>query len=210
MTSALHIMVVDDDHEIRTLLTRLRLRAETVEQPAIRNRLVADIEEMDSLVNRSLGLFRGLNDDEPSVAVNIDALLAGLSSEFGELGQSVPVQGQSKGSIRARPVALKRALRNLIDNAIKYGQAARIEVSDGENLAITISDCGPGIPAAQLESVFEPYLRLETSRGRDTGGVGPGLSIARDVAEMHGGTVSLKNLASGGLAATLTLPHTLD
>jgi signal transduction histidine kinase len=197
-------------HDLRTPLTRLRLRAETVDQPAIRNRLVADIEEMDSLVNRSLSLFRGLNDEEASVDVNIDELLAGLSAEFRELGQTVPVQGRSNASIKARPLALKRALRNLIENAIKYGQAARMEVSDGDALAITISDSGPGIPAAQLESVFEPFFRLESSRGRDTGGVGLGLSIARDVAEMHGGNVRLRNIDGGGLAATLTLPHRLE
>jgi signal transduction histidine kinase len=195
-------------HDLRTPLTRLRLRAETVDQPVIRDHLVADIEEMDSLVNRSLSLFRGLNDEEASVVVNIDELLAGLSAEFCELGQAVPVQGRSNGTIKAQPLALKRALRNLIENAIKYGKAARMEVSDGKELAISICDNGPGIPAAQLESVFEPFFRLESSRGRDTGGVGLGLSIARDVAEMHGGTVCLKNLAGGGLAATLTLPHT--
>jgi signal transduction histidine kinase len=196
-------------HDLRTPLTRLRLRVETVESPEARQRLVSDIEEMDSLVNRSLGMFRGLSDDEPTVSVNVNEMLANLSAEFAELGQTVPVHGVVEQQILARPLALKRALQNLIENAIKYGEAARIEVTDGARLAIAVCDCGPGIPTEQLEAVFEPFFRLEDSRNRDSGGVGLGLSIARDVAEMHGGTLQLRNIGSGGLAATLILPREL-
>jgi signal transduction histidine kinase len=195
-------------HDLRTPLTRLRLRAETLEPAALRERLVSDIEEMDSLVNRSLSMFRGLNDDEPAVDLDVNAFLKGIANDFAELGQTVPIQGHATRTNNARPLALKRAIQNLIENAIKYGHAARIEVSDGKQLDISICDSGPGIPASQLEAVFEPFFRLEDSRHRDTGGIGLGLSIARDVAEMHGGTLRLHNISAGGLAATLTLPRT--
>jgi signal transduction histidine kinase len=195
-------------HDLRTPLTRLRLRAETVDQPEVRTRLVADIEEMDSLVHRSLGLFRGLDDSEPLTAVDVDALLQALAAECAEMGQSLPIKGQAGAPLLARAQSLRRSLRNLIDNAFKYGGKAHIEVRDTpQELVISVCDQGPGIPEDQLQSVCEPFRRLESSRSRETGGVGLGLAIAADVAEQHGGNLQLCNRPEGGLAANLRLPR---
>jgi signal transduction histidine kinase len=198
---------LDSRTRVRTPLTRLRLRAESIEPPELRARLVGDIEEMVLLVDQSLDLFRGLNEQEPSVATDLNELLRAIGDECMELGQNFTLQGRASNSLAVRPVALKRALRNLIDNACKYGGAAVVSISDGSAVAVQIRDHGPGIPVSDLESVFEPFKRLESSRNRDSGGVGLGLSIARDVAELHGGTLQLANAPDGGLIATLTLPR---
>jgi signal transduction histidine kinase len=194
-------------HDLRTPLTRLRLRAETVEPAESRARLVADLEEMDGLVNRSLDLFRGLNEQEAPVEVDMNEFLAGLAEESVELGHTLPMSGQAIRPITVRPLALKRALRNLVENAYKYAGGAELRVIDGDSLAIEVCDHGPGIPMTEFEAVFEPFNRLESSRNRDSGGIGLGLSIARDVAELHRGTLTLRNRASGGLVARLVLPR---
>jgi signal transduction histidine kinase len=194
-------------HDLRTTLTRLRLRAESIESDELRTRMAADLDEMAHMVHGALGLFRGLNDEEPLEPVDIDALLETLQREFAELGASVTVEGHAQRPFPAKPRALKRCLTNLLENAVKYGTRARVQVTDGEELAIRIRDEGPGIPAEALEQVFEPFFRIDPSRSRDTGGTGLGLSIARDIAQAHGGTVSLGNLPERGLEVVLTLPR---
>lgn len=193
-------------HDLRTPLTRLRLRVETIEDETIRARCAADLDEMNSMIRGALGLFRGLNDDEAAVDVDIDALLEGLRDETIETGGIVTLTGQANGSYKGRPLALKRALGNLVNNAVQYGKEANVSIDDGAALTIRIRDRGPGIPTAQLEQVFEPFFRLESSRSRDTGGTGLGLSIARDIVQAHGGALTLENI-EGGLEATVTLPR---
>jgi signal transduction histidine kinase len=194
-------------HDLRTPLTRLRLRAESVSDEQLHARVVADLEEMEALVRGALALFRGLEDDEAFESVDVNVLLETLVAEYIEVGSDVSLEGRARDPVQAKPRALKRCLTNLADNALKFGKRAMIEVDDGEALVVRVSDEGPGIAEESLERVFEPFYRLESSRSRDTGGTGLGLSIARDVAQAHGGTLTLRNRPGGGLTAELRLPR---
>lgn len=194
-------------HDLRTPLTRLRLRAETIEDPETQARFVADIEEMSQMVGGALNLFKGLNDAEVASSVLIDDLIGALQEEYREMGADIAIEGHSNGPILAKVQALKRCLSNLLNNAVKYGDRAVVHITDGQQLIVSIRDQGPGIPEEALEQVFEPFFRVESSRNRDTGGTGLGLSIARDIAQAHGGSISLRNLPEQGLEAVLTLPR---
>jgi|KBSMisStaDraftv2_1062788.scaffolds.fasta_scaffold83289_1 signal transduction histidine kinase len=195
-------------HDLKTPLTRLRLQVETaLEDPAIQARFSKELDEMESMVRGALALFRGLDDDETSTPIDINALVATLQTEFTEMGASVKVEGKATQLFTGKPQALKRCLTNLVANAVKFGVRATILVEDGTALVIRVRDEGPGIPPEELEKVFEPFYRIESSRNRDTGGTGLGLSIARDVAQAHGGSLVAQNLAGGGLEALLVLPR---
>jgi len=131
-----------------------------------------------------------------------------LQEDAEDVGHAVSISGAASQPLRCRPLALKRCLTNLVDNALKYGQSAEIAVADAATrLRLIVRDRGPGIPTAELERVFEPFYRLEGSRSRDTGGTGLGLSIARNIARAHGGELSLRNHPQGGLEAVLELPR---
>ncbi|HEV8333314.1 MAG TPA: ATP-binding protein, partial [Steroidobacteraceae bacterium] len=192
-------------HDLRTPLTRLRLRVEAVADERLHARFSSDLDEMEALVWSALALFKGLDDDEKFEAVDVNALLATFAVEYAELGKPIAIEGKAQEALQAKPRALKRCLGNLVDNALKFGRQAAIQVEDGETLAIRVADDGPGIPEEMLERVFEPFYRLESSRSRDTGGAGLGLSIARDVAQAHGGSLTLRNRPEGGLIAELRL-----
>jgi signal transduction histidine kinase len=194
-------------HDLKTPLTRLRLQVETLEDPDAQLRIGKQLDEMESMVRGALALFRGLDDDEALAPVDINALLATLQSEFSQMGWSMTISGAAEQDFMGKPQALKRCLANLIENAIKFGGRARVQVQDGDAIVIRIEDEGPGIPAKELERVFEPFYRVESSRNRDSGGTGLGLSIARDIAQSHGGSLGLRNLPQRGLEATLTLPR---
>lgn len=196
-------------HDLRTPLTRLRLRAEAIADARQRDRFVADLNEMDHMVGNALDLFRGLNDAEESREIDLGALLAELQAGFAELGATVGIVGEAHRPILLKPLAIKRCLTNLLSNAIKFGGRANIVVEDGRELVIRVRDEGPGIPDDALEQVFEPFFRLESSRNLDTGGAGLGLSIARDIAQAHRGSLALRNLTPHGLEAVLTLPRTV-
>jgi signal transduction histidine kinase len=193
-------------HDLRTTLTRLRLRAESIENDELRARFAADLDEMSQMVHGALALFRGLNDDEPLDRVDVDVLLETLQADFAELGASVTIEGHTNAPICARPLALKRCLTNILHNAVSYGTRATVLIRDGEELTIRIRDEGPGIPAEAIDQVFEPFFRIEPSRNRDTGGAGLGLSIARDIVQAHGGSISLHNL-DRGLEVVINLPR---
>ena len=192
-------------HDLRTPLTRLKLRVETLDDDSLRERFGADLDEMIAMVANCLNLFKGL-DDEPPQPTDVGALLADLRREFAELGGTVEIEGGAKASVVVKPQALKRCLTNLLSNAIKYGDRATVVVEDGADLVLRVLDEGPGIPAESLEQVFEPFFRLESSRNSTTGGVGLGLGIARDIAQAHGGSLVLRNRSPHGLEAVLTLP----
>ncbi|MGP8034677.1 MAG: ATP-binding protein [Steroidobacteraceae bacterium] len=194
-------------HDLKTPLTRLRLQIETLENPELQARIGKQLDEMESMVHEALALFRGLDDGEPAVPVDVNALLAALREQFAEMGASVTVSGRALEPFTAKAQALKRCLTNLIANAINFGTRAAVVVEDGAELVIRVRDQGPGIPEAELERVFEPFYRLESSRNRDGGGTGLGLAIARDIAQAHGGTLTLHNLPQGGLEAALILPR---
>jgi signal transduction histidine kinase len=194
-------------HDLRTPLTRMRLRLESISDAHLRARFGADMDEMENLVEGALALFEGLQDEEAFEALDVNALLATIVAEYTEVGASVSLEGAALDLLDAKPHALKRCLTNLIDNASKFGKRAMIRVDDGEALVIGVSDEGPGIPEESLERAFEPFYRVESSRSRDTGGTGLGLSIARDIAQAHGGALTLRNRPEGGLTAELRLPR---
>jgi signal transduction histidine kinase len=192
-------------HDLRTPLTRLKLRVESLDDDSLRERFGADLDEMITMVANGLNLFKGL-DDEPPQPTDVGVLLADLRREFAELGGAVEIDGTAKAPVVVKPQALKRCLTNLLSNAIKYGERATVVIEDGSDLVLRVRDEGPGIPAESLEQVFEPFFRLESSRNSTTGGVGLGLGIARDIAQAHGGSLVLHNRSPRGLEAVLTLP----
>jgi signal transduction histidine kinase len=195
-------------HDLRTPLTRLRLRAERLPDASLRERYVADLDAMSGMVIGALNVFKGLNDEEPTQAIDLAHLLGELRGEFAELDASVTIEGAAREPIAVKPQALKRCLTNLLSNAVKYGDRATVVVEEqGPELVLRILDEGPGIPEHALEEVFAPYFRLEGSRNAATGGVGLGLSIARDIAQAHGGSLVLRNRAARGLEAILRLPR---
>jgi len=186
----------------------MRLRAELVDDETLRGQINADIDDMQTMVEATLDYLRGLKENEPIQSIDIEALLQSLVADEQSLGHPVTLMDFSASIYSGHLSALKRAIANLVDNAIKYGHEARITVTDSkESLQISVEDSGPGIPEADLARVIEPYVRLETSRSRETGGVGLGLAIARDAARLHGGDLRLENPVGGGLRALLTLPR---
>jgi len=199
-------MLAAVSHDLRTPITRLRLRAELIEDEALREKFTRDLAEMEAMTSDALDFLRGARVDEPVQPVDVPALLESLQADMEEAGHAVQVHGQAAAPYPARPLALKRCLANLLENAVKYGTRAEARVEDdGRELRITIADDGPGIPEAELERVFEPFYRVESSRSRETGGVGLGLSVARDIVRAHGGELTLRNRPEGGLEAVLTL-----
>ncbi len=195
-------------HDLKTPITRLRLRTELLDDPQLRAKFAKDLEEMESLVSATLDFMRGLDNHGTAQPLDVMALLESLRDDARELGSEVRVEGSARAPFAGNPQALKRCLGNLIDNAVKYGKSATVRVADtAEQLQIRVCDEGPGIPEAELERVFEPFHRLEGSRSRDTGGTGLGLSIARNIARAHGGALVLRNPPARGLEATLTLPR---
>jgi len=193
-------------HDLKTPLTRLRLQVETLDDPALQARIGKELTEMELMVREALSLFRGLDDGEPAVPVEVNELLAGIVQQFADMG-AVTVSGRALAPFTGKAQALKRLLTNLISNAINFGSRATVLVEDNGDLVIRVRDQGPGIPEGELERVFEPFHRLEQSRNRDSGGTGLGLTIARDIAQAHGGTLVLTNLPGGGLEAALRLPR---
>jgi signal transduction histidine kinase len=194
-------------HDLKTPLTRLRLQVEALDNPPMQARIGRELDEMESMVREALALFRGLDDGEPAAPIDVDALLVQLRGEFTDMGAVVTLAGRALQPYLGKPQALKRCLTNLIANAVKFGTRADILMEDGAELVIRVRDQGPGIAQDQLERVFEPFYRLESSRNRDSGGSGLGLSIARDIAQSHGGSLTLHNLPAGGLEALLRLPR---
>jgi signal transduction histidine kinase len=195
-------------HDLKTPVTRLRLRAELLEDPEIRAKFTKDLDEMESMVGATLDFLRGQESGEPVQPVDVTALLESLQADVAEMGGTVAIEGNARAPFPGRPQALKRCLANLLENAVKYGKSARIIVADEDDrLEIRIQDEGPGLPPGELEKVFEPFYRVEGSRSRETGGTGLGLTIAKSVAEAHGGSLALRNRAEGGLEATLILPR---
>ncbi|MDP3403213.1 MAG: ATP-binding protein [Brevundimonas sp.] len=193
-------------HDLRTPLTRLRFRAEQVPE-ALRDRMAADVEEMDALIGQALAFARGETRAERREVLNLSALAADCVLGFAETGASVTFAGEASLPIEGDPAALRRAVSNLIDNAVKFAGSAQVMAAEQGDLAVlTISDEGPGLAENELEAVFEPFYRGERSRNRQTGGAGLGLAIARQAVRAVGGEVVLSNRAAGGLEARLTLP----
>jgi signal transduction histidine kinase len=195
-------------HDLKTPITRMRLRADLLDDEEARERFEADLKQMEVMVTQTLDFMRGLRHQDARQDVDVAALLESLQSDNEAMGRSVVVEGQSLAPYAAHVSLLRRCLANLIDNAVLYGERATVRVEDSRAmLAIHVLDEGPGIPEGELEKVFEPFYRIEQSRNRATGGTGLGLAIARDIAHMHGGDLVLRNRADRGLEAILTLPR---
>jgi signal transduction histidine kinase len=195
-------------HDLKTPITRLRLRAELLEQPELHEKFVRDLGEMENMVNATLGYMKGLDDREPLRPIDIRALVGALAADSEELHHSVHVRGEPLGPFFGKPEGLKRCLQNLLDNATRYGRDVELEIEDSaDTLTLYVRDSGPGIPEQELERVFEPFYRVEASRNPSTGGSGLGLSIARNLAQSMGGDVTLRNREGGGLEAKVVLPR---
>jgi signal transduction histidine kinase len=195
-------------HDLQTPLTRLRLRLEKVSDQELRDKLINDLIGMQDMVREGLELARSVDSNETMQQLDIDSLLDSICSDAVDAGQAVQLQGQVGFSILARPGSLRRCLINLIDNAVKYGHHAQVSISaDNTWVVIRIRDGGQGIPEQYLQQVFEPFFRLESSRSRESGGTGLGLTIARNVALQHGGELTLANHVQGGLEVCLRLPR---
>lgn len=195
-------------HDLRTPLTLLRLRAEDVADSENRDRMLSTIGDMDAMVAAILDYSRNASNAEERRPTDVTALLASIVDDMAEAGLAVILQSSEPLVAPVQVVGLKRALANLITNAVRYGQAARIRVAGRPGaLEIVIDDDGPGIPEAELAKVFEPFYRLESSRNAETGGMGLGLAIARAIIGNHGGDILLMNRPGGGLRAVVTLPR---
>jgi signal transduction histidine kinase len=195
-------------HDLQTPLTRLRLRLEKVSDEDLRTRLIDDLAAMQAMVREGLDLVRTLDSPLPLVPLDLHSLLDSMCLDAADAGQDVLLEeGGELLRVLAHPDSLRRCLGNLMDNAVKYGGQARVSLKrEGKLARVYVRDAGPGIPEDKLEAVFEPFARLETSRSRDTGGTGLGLTIAREIAQRHGGHLSLTNRVEGGLEACLELP----
>lgn len=199
-------------HDLRTPLTTLRLKAEFVEDPAVRDDIVATIDELTAICEATLAFTRAEAASEATGPLDLAALCAELAGEFTLAGANVAADVEAAPGppalVSGRPVALKRALRNLVENAVRYGGRARLSLSHqpGGMIALRVDDDGPGLPADQTEEAFKPFVRLEASRSGETGGIGLGLAIARSIVTAHGGELSLANRPEGGLRATILLP----
>ena len=207
-------MLAGISHDLRTPLTRMKLEIEMGKlDAATRAALNADIDEMRRMIDEYLDFARG-EGSEPVEPMDIAALLTNLSQQYTRMGADIHFEGAAPVILMVRPQALRRALTNLIENAMRYG-GATAQLTLEQTIAfvrIKVTDAGPGIPEAQQDEVFKPFTRLEPSRNIATGGVGLGLSIARDIAQAHGGDISLENQRNAdgvvtGLEVTLRLPR---
>lgn len=193
-------------HDLRTPLTRLRFRAEQAPD-AVRDRMASDIEEMDALIGQAMAFVRGETTPERCEPLDLDALASDCAAGFSETGAAVTFDGGGALPVRSDPAALRRALDNLIANAMQYGGQARVRAFAFDGAAVvTVDDDGPGLDDAELEAVFDPFHRGERSRNRETGGAGLGLTVARQAARGSGGDVVLMRRDGGGMTARLHIP----
>lgn len=199
-------MLASISHDLRSSLTRLRLTTEHIHSNDERAALIGEIEDMESMVDSTIAFASGEARALPDQRVDLAALLISIVDEASDEGHACSYSGPDHASILASPVALKRAFRNLIDNAVKYGKEATVVLSvDTDHVSVTISDKGKGIAADRLDEAFAPFRRLDPAR--TASGAGLGLTIARDVVQSHGGTIRLNNIAGAGLCARVVLPQ---
>jgi signal transduction histidine kinase len=195
-------------HDLKTPITSLKLRAELVDDEETRTKMLATLDEMQHMTEATLAFARDDASTEPSRSVDLAALIESLVDDLAGMGRPVIFADAPRLAYSCRPTALKRAIGNLIENAIQYGERARVSLAaTPAGPVIIVDDDGPGIPADRIDEVFKPFTRLETSRSRETGGSGLGLSIARSIVLAHGGRLTLANRDGGGLSAEIHLPR---
>ena len=195
-------------HDLRTPITRLRLRTEMLADAEVGAKIQRDLDEMEAMVGSTLEFFRGQEGSPPRQPIDVGALVDSVVEDRRDVGQPLAVRGTARAPYPGDARALRRCLDNLIENALRYGGGAEIELVDDEaRLRILVRDRGPGVPEPELQRVFEPYYRLDPSRNPASGGVGLGLSVARNIARWHGGDIELSNAPEGGLIAAIVLPR---
>ena len=200
-------MLAAISHDLRTPITTLRLRAEFVDDEETRAKILETLDEMQRMIEATLAFAREEAAAEDTRTVDLAALVESVAADLVDLGREVAFSGPERLPYACRPDGLKRAVRNLIENAVAYGERARVELESGTAaIRISIEDDGPGIPEADFERVFAPFVRLEESRSRETGGIGLGMAIARSIVRGHGGDIELANRAEGGLRIVISLP----
>ena len=193
-------------HDLRTPLTLLRLRAETVDDAQERDKMLSTIAEMDAMIGTTLKFARDETAMEAQRPTDLAALVQSIVDDMADAGMPVTMQPAEPIVHECRPDALKRAIRNILDNAVKYGKTAQAAIhSTASGSELIVDDEGPGLPESELSRVFEPFYRLDESRSRETGGVGLGLAIAQSIVHAHGGELRLANRPTGGLTARITL-----
>ena len=195
-------------HDLRTPLAALRVRIESVEDDTDREKMAETIAEMNSTLDDILSLARLGRPSEPPTEVDLAALVDAVVEDFRDLGNDVVFEEAARLRMRLRPGLMRRAVRNLIENAIKYAGSAEVMVTAAlHSVEIAVCDRGPGIPVERFGDVFDAFTRLETSRNRETGGIGLGLALARTIVRDAGGDITLENRHGGGLVARITLPR---
>jgi signal transduction histidine kinase len=201
-------MLAAISHDLRTPITLLRLRLESVEDHQERTRMLSTLDTMDSIITSTLSFAHEDARNEATVEVDLGALLGSICDDMSDAGFQVECDPPTGIIYRCRPNGLQRALTNLIENAVKYGDVAKVELrKTPANVEFVITDSGPGIPEAELDKVFAPFYRVEKSRNAETGGAGLGLSVTRSVIDKLGGVIELKNLSEGGLQVRILLPR---
>ena len=196
-------------HDLRTPLTRLRFRIEAAPEE-LRAKLAADIDEMDEMISGTLAFVQDATRPVERTKLEVSSLVETVMDEAAETGANAAVERAERAVVDGDPIALKRLVTNLVDNALKFGSSARGRVFAEAGMAVLeVDDDGPGVPEGEIERAFEPFQRLEGSRSRETGGAGLGVAVVRAIARGHGGEVTLQNRAEGGLRARVTLPLAL-
>lgn len=194
-------------HDLKTPITRLRIRTEMLEDETLKGKFEEDLKDMELMVNEALDFVRGTDQYEARTHIDLAALIESLQDDFDPSGERIQTHIAETPPYAGRPLALKRCLSNLLDNALKYAGHVAVRLKrQNRQILIELHDDGPGLAQEHLERVFEPFFRAEPSRSRTTGGSGLGLAIARSIARAHGGDVTLRNHPDGGLVATLLLP----
>jgi signal transduction histidine kinase len=202
------MMLAAISHDLRTPLTRVRLRGELIDDEIQQARLFRDVDEMQTMVDGALAFFRGDANQEATTTFDLAGVLQTIANDYADQGIEIGYVGPAHAVYCGRPFGLKRAFTNLIDNAVKYGTPPEVQLWCREkSVTVAVRDRGPGIPPQALARVFAPFFRLDRSRNRATGGVGLGLTAAQAIISGHGGDITLCNQPGGGLEALVTLPH---
>jgi signal transduction histidine kinase len=194
-------------HDLRTPITAMRINLEFIDDDELRDGLMRNLDELQVLTEQVLAAAKGTG-GEPPRQVDLSALVESLCTDLDELGEPVSWATHAPAPISCRPNEIKRAVRNLVENAVAYGHKADVRIADaGDGYDVLVEDDGPGIPEGERQRVFEPFVRLESSRNEDTGGTGLGLTLVKAIVEGHGGAVRLENRPGGGLRARMHLPR---
>ncbi len=202
------MMLAAISHDLRTVLTRLRLRSEFIADEEQRGKAIADLDDMQSMLDSTLTFARDDAADDARVTIDLAALVRSLCDEFSDVGEQVICDGPDRVPVTCAPRAIRRSVGNVLNNALRYGREADVGISTGDQgVTVTVADRGPGIPPHRREDAFRPFHRLDTAHSRDGGGSGLGLAVARSVMRRLGGDIVMSNRQGGGLVVSIFLPH---